>query len=177
MQVWLRVDNTVTFYYILLMENEIWLPAFGCDGYFVSSLGNFKSVKRNRVTEIHPFVQNRGYCQVGITRNGKKTNKTLHSIVAETFIGPRNGMEVNHKDGDKLNNSVNNLEYVTRSANMKHAFASGLHAPKNRKLTKENVEFIRSDKIASGRPESYYAELFGVNKSNINHIMRRRNWK
>lgn len=67
------------------------------------------------------------YCVCLHNKSGKMNSPMVHSIVAQTFIGERpEGYHVNHKDGNKLNNNINNLEYLTSSDNLKHAHKIGL---------------------------------------------------
>jgi hypothetical protein len=67
---------------------------------------------------------------MALADSGKYSTFSLHRLVAEAFIGPRPaGMEVNHKDGNKGNNQADNLEYVTKSENVRHAMRLGLVNP------------------------------------------------
>lgn len=71
-----------------------------------------------------------GYKQVQIMRNNKRYTKYVHRLVAECFIdNPNNLPEVNHKDGNKANNAVDNLEWCNRSQNQRHAYKTGLIKP------------------------------------------------
>ncbi len=99
--------------------------------YSVSSCGN---VKRNELYKssnkdghIKPSVGKRGYLLVTLSTNNIKKTKSVHGLVATLFIGTKpNGIEINHIDGNKLNNNIENLEYVTKSQNQKHAIKLGL---------------------------------------------------
>jgi hypothetical protein len=83
---------------------------------------------------LTPCKSANGYMIVGLHQNGKRVNQLVHRLVAEAFIGKiENGLEVNHKDGDKLNNRVENLEIVTKSENCKHAIKTGLSVPPSRR--------------------------------------------
>lgn len=75
---------------------------------------------------LTPCTKPTGYKYVTERRQGKKKNLYVHALVAECFLGDRSGKEVNHIDGDKSNNALSNLEYVTHKENMQHAQKSGL---------------------------------------------------
>lgn len=112
------------------MNNEIWKPIEGTDGkYEVSNAGRVRSLNylgHGKTKEIKTW-NNRGYRRVNLHIGGKKKNFLLHRIIAETFIpNPENKSEVNHKDGNKCNNDVSNLEWTTRDENRIHADESGL---------------------------------------------------
>ena len=104
--------------------------------YQVSNLGRIRNVY-----EIKPVVhRGTGYCRVSLSVNNKRTTYDVHRLVAKNFIpNPENKPQVNHKDGDKTNNCVNNLEWNTRIENMYHAYKLGLVKPrgksKNHKCT------------------------------------------
>lgn len=112
------------------MIEEIWKLCVN-DNYEVSNHGRFRRATPGRKTNagqlIKPMLLKIGYYYVGPTVNGKNKHFYIHHLVAEHFIGPRpEKMDINHKDGNKTNNHVSNLEYVTHGDNMRHAFNSGL---------------------------------------------------
>jgi len=107
------------------MSIEIWKPIKDFDGYFIS---NFGRVKNSKGKILKYYVQNSGYQVIKLHKNKKGHHKLIHRLVAETFIdNPNNKPEVNHKDGNKQNNKVENLEWVTPSENRKHAIELGLY--------------------------------------------------
>lgn len=116
--------------------------------------------------------------------DGKKQTFRLHRLVLLAFDPIKNAseMEVNHKDGNKKNNCLENLEWCTSSENQKHAFKNGLqHTRKGEesnfsKLTKENVKEIFKLR-AQGLKQKEIAEIFGCTRSNISHILNKKSWK
>lgn len=106
---------------------EIWKPIKGFDGrYEVSNYGRVRSYARNLTTKKVPYaisqsMTRRGYKHVLLMKGGKCLYPNVHRLVAETFVpNPENKPEVNHIDGDPTNNTVENLEWVTRSENHLH---------------------------------------------------------
>lgn len=80
--------------------------------------------------ELKAVVNSYGYFCVNLYRNEKPKVLEIHKIVAGTFLGkPEEGFEVNHKSGNKTDPSLSNLEYMTRSENVKHSFDNGLKFP------------------------------------------------
>ena len=117
---------------------EIWKDIQGYEGlYQVSNLGrviNFKSKK------IKCFSLVKGYCLVLLSKNGKTSMKRVHRLVAESFINNNNlKEEVNHIDGNKLNNNVENLEWCNHSENMLHSYKNNLHK-RGLKICKRGLE-------------------------------------
>jgi hypothetical protein len=111
---------------ILEAKNEVWRPVKGFEGlYEVSDYGNVRSVLRGnklKSISIHPKT---GYGMLILTAG---INRYSHRLVAESFLPKPNFLnaQVNHKDGNKINNHVSNLEWVTASENIKHGFKTGL---------------------------------------------------
>lgn len=103
---------------------EIWKDIEGYEGlYQVSNLGKVVSLRFNPPKEIYQTLTNCGYKQVQLYNNGKKKQIGVHVLVAKAFVdGYKDGLEVNHKDLNKINNTYFNLEWVTRSENQQHQF-------------------------------------------------------
>ena len=106
--------------------DEIWKPIIGFDGkYDVSNLGNVRNATRGNI--LKPNKNMFGYAQYCLRMNGKGHSKRGHRLVAEAFIpNPNELPQVNHIDGNKMNNKVDNLEWVTDKENVQHALANGL---------------------------------------------------
>lgn len=114
------------------MEKEIWKPVVGYEGiYEVSNTGLVRRVYRYGRRWEHlckPKLTHDGYYETTLIYQYKAKYIRTHRIVAMAFLGvPEDkSLEVNHKDGNKLNNNVDNLEWVTSSENQKHAYRMGL---------------------------------------------------
>lgn len=100
---------------------EEWKPIRGLH-YEISSLGNIRNSESHK--PISQFDKNgAGYIRVNLFSNGKKKRCFIHRLVAEAFIpNPENKPQVNHKDGNKQNNNLENLEWVNASENMIHSY-------------------------------------------------------
>lgn len=93
--------------------------------YEISSLGKIRNLQGK---VLKTYIQNSGYEQIKINYQGLHIHKSIHRLVAETFIpNPLNKEYVNHIDGNKLNNTVDNLEWCTNSENILHARKTGLN--------------------------------------------------
>lgn len=116
------------------MNEEIWKPILGYEGYYEAcNKGYIRSVDRlvkckngvrtNPATILKPSLGQWGYEQVTLRKEGNKKTVRVHRIIAQTFIpNPDNLPQVNHIDGNKTNNCVDNLEWCDASHNMKHCF-------------------------------------------------------
>lgn len=121
-------------------ENELkWSPIVDYEGYYeINSLGTVRSIERLvdhpisgkikcRKRYITTRINNWGYRQLVLSKNGKATTHSLHRLLAKTFIpNPFNKAEINHKNGIKIDNCLENLEWCTRKENLQHAYQNGL---------------------------------------------------
>ena len=106
--------------------NEIWKPVVGYEGlYEVSNYGNVKSLNwQNTKKEKCLYLKkhNKGYFQVELVKNKKRKMMLVHRLVAEAFLEKQvNKTQINHKDYNRKNNNVENLEWCTGSENMIHS--------------------------------------------------------
>ena len=106
--------------------NEIWKDIQGYEGlYQVSNLGRVKSLRRDKI--LAPKKNWDGYLRIQLWRNNKNVFVSIHRLVAQAFIDNlENKPFINHKDGDKQNNYVENLEWCTQKENIYHAQKMGL---------------------------------------------------
>jgi hypothetical protein len=178
------------------MMVETWLPVNGYEGiYEVSNLGRVRSLDRIAITITgRPSPRKGRNLVLALGKHGypvvtlcNKTQKmfSVHRLVAIAFIpNPENKPSVNHIDGDKANNSVNNLEWVTASENTKHAYANNLMAiPKgekhyNSKLTPELVLRIKSLSKA-GHSSPVIVSILGIDitERGIRKVLNGKSWK
>lgn len=123
---------------VILIE-EIWKPIDGFEGYWISNLGNVKSFKVDKINGklMKPYRTTKGYLQIDISLDGRKRNNrvhlSIHRLVASAFIpNPYNLPQVNHKDENKENNCVDNLEWCTNKYNANYGTKSERVAQKTR---------------------------------------------
>lgn len=120
---------------------------------YVSDIGVIAQNIRGRLVFKKQHVQNSGYLVVSIddytTRTNKSGNELVHRLVAEAFLpNPHNKEFVNHIDGDKTNNSVDNLEWCTRNENMQHAYDTGLYPTEHVRIVETGEEFRSASECA-----------------------------
>jgi len=181
---------------------EIWKDIKGYEGYYkISNNGEVKSCERfvkcskwtRRVSEriLKKGLNECGYSTVILSKKGKIKMYRTHRLVAAAFIpNPENKLEVNHINGIKTDNNVENLEWCTRTENEQHAYYTGLKkggsAHYLSKFTEEEVKHIKtmcknatllSKECGYKVTIGVIAELYGVSKSAISAIKLERNWK
>lgn len=127
----------------------IWKTIAGTDGeYQVSDTGLVKTTKTGRI--LRPSVSRHGYERVCLFKMDRERRYRVHRLVAMAFIpNPDNLPQVNHKDGNKRNNHVSNLEWITNEDNMHHAKEHGLRAGHERFCESKKKRVIATN-IASG---------------------------
>ena len=165
---------------------EEWRDIKGYEGsYMVSNLGRIKSlvgwngyeyIKRDKI--LNPYKQKVGQeyyrSVVKLHKNGKKKDKKVHRLVADAFIpNPENKPNINHKDGNPLNNIVSNLEWCSQQENITHAIETG--------LTVRTINTIDRDTMVKFLNNNYtydeIAEILGVAKGTVFNYIKKFNIK
>lgn len=157
---------------------EIWKRIQNTE-YRISSTGNVFSEKSNRF--LSQSLDGRGYFRVTLWIDGEQTTEKVHRLVATTFIpSQESGLEVNHINGIKTDNSVSNLEWITHIDNMKHAHATGLMQIGSEsyiaKLDESSVEEIKLLFI-KGLSNQEISNKYGVARGTISKIRQLKTWK
>lgn len=146
-----------------------WLPIPGYEKYIISDSGKVRTTRRvskyGRLFQAKVLRQDskNGYKAIGLYNDNGRKSKYIHRLVLSTFVGqcPK-GNECNHKDGDKLNNKLNNLEWCTKSDNIKHAIKNGFikivgrpfkkgRKPWNKIVNRTCIECHKRDSIVARR--------------------------
>lgn len=165
---------------------ELWKAITGFEDYEISNQGRVRSHKYGRTTILRTRKTHDGYLWYNLCKGGKQFGKRAHRLVAEMFIdNPENKPTVNHKDGNKENNSVDNLEWATRKEQLEHAYEHGLKLPMSGTkcwkslLTETEVKEIR--KIYKAHDKAYgmkaLARKYNVSESTIDKCVRRESYK
>lgn len=171
---------------------EEWRPVVGWeDRYLISSLARVWSIFSGRPLSSRQGFSNEGgkrrdkYFYVTLTRDNKRKCAYVHVLVAEAFIGPRvPGQEANHRDLNKANNALSNLEYLTPKANTRHAWeALGRKGTKNfgvqngfHRLTEETVREVRQRRAAGETYQSIANDL-QIGRETIRHAVVGDTWQ
>jgi len=161
---------------------EIWKDIKGYEGlYQISNFGRVKSFKGHKPRILKVCIDSKGYNKYMLSLGGNLKTHPVHRLVSEHFIpNPSNKSQVNHKDGDRLNNKVDNLEWVTPPENMQHAHRLGLINYNkgvlcNNKLSEKDVVNIRT--ALSSLSTKELADILGVHYTTIRNIKLGKSWK
>lgn len=170
------------------MNNVVlWKPIKGYEGlYEVSNTGKVRSLKKivnNGKGSILKGSNDR-YSTVSLYKSGKEKRRTIHRLVAETFIpNPHNKPQVNHKDGIRENNHIDNLEWCTSKENINHALEIGIGTIGERnglsKFSNKQVEDLR--KVFKPYDSKYggaaLARKYGTSNKTMHYILTNRTYK
>lgn len=158
-----------------------WRDVPGYDLYMCSPQGDIKN--KHTGCLLKPAEDKDGYLKVVLVNESGKHSIAVHRVVGFTYIpNPGNKPQINHIDGNKKNNSVNNLEWVTNKENILHAIKSGLSNTVgenngNAKLSAGSVKKIRS-LFKTGRwNKCQLARMYGVSRTMIRLIVENKNWR
>lgn len=164
---------------------EVWKPVPGYEGiYSVSDHGRVRRELSRTCAKAGKILKSAlrsGYPFVQLCLGGKRVNASIHRIVAEVFIGPcPDGYCVNHKDADRTNSRASNLEYVTQSENVSHAYGLGLRDARGSGngqaiLTEQDVIAIKLGCTKRG-DAVVFARQLGVSETTIRDIIKGRTW-
>ena len=129
---------------------------------------------------MKPNINKYGYYKLGLYKNKKRKDFTVHRLVMLTFVGPSN-LQVNHKNGIKTDNRLSNLEYVSQTENIRHSYDNKLHDlfgenNSQAKLTEGQVLEIRN-LIKEGLTSKEIAQKYLVSRGAIDGIKTGRTWK
>lgn len=147
--------------------------SFTFDDYTITRDGDVINNRWNR--KVKPQPNNKGYLRVQICGEFR----FVHRLVAEKYIpNPYNKPQVNHIDGNKLNNSAENLEWVSNAENRRHAVENGLHIHGEKcpwsKLSENDVAFIREHtELNNGE----LGEMFNVAPATVYSVRNHKSWK
>jgi hypothetical protein len=151
----------------------LWADVPGFEGrYQVSTLGSVRSLPLNKI--LKPNVMNHGYTCVHLYNGGRKTRKvwTLHQLVATVFLPNPNGLrEVNHKNFIRQDNTVDNLEWISRKDNVLHAVAHGRRCYPEKKvkgISLKSGKIITFDSLIAAE-----FTLRGKQTGGISHAMKK----
>lgn len=156
-------------------------PLYCCSDYKVDSNGFIISKRDNK--PMRPSLSPNGYWTTTVMINGKRKTMPIHSAVAKSFLGDKTieGLVINHKDGNKQNNCLNNLEWVTPQENMTHA-TNIIHVIKSGKDHPHSKQVIGYDKKTNeikyafdslGEAARYFAEIRNKDINTIKAILWR----
>ena len=158
---------------------EQWEFVQDFENYLISTLGNVKTVNGKPKKIVY---DNKGYGRVELWKNNKGRKFRIHRLVAEAFIpNPLGKEQVNHIDGNKKNNCVSNLEWVTPKENIRHAIENNLSSIKygsknlSSKLNEDDVLYIREN-AGINKSVRELSEIYNVSTTTIYNIINYKKW-
>src|SRR5690349_15373055 len=163
-------------------ENEIWKPVVGFEKFYhVSNMGCVKALERHLDSAVSQSGKQRrkprilrggpasgGYRKVTLCRHGIQYYRLVHKLVVEAFIGPcPTGHEINHKNGIKNDNRLENLEWISHLNNMRHAIENGLIPAQRGRLSGMQVMEIKQLLATSTLTQRQIADAFGISSHTV----------
>lgn len=170
---------------VLDLPGEIWRWIKNFEGWYQISTkgGRLRSYHRGKVRLIKPKINEEGYYQIGLYKDGKTYCKVLNQLVAQAFIpNPDDKPEVDHRDNNPLNNDVENLRWATRKENAEYAAETGRY-----RIGENHGNAVLTAKLAKEIYDSYIphskefgikalAQKYGVSRSTIENIVYGKTW-
>lgn len=170
---------------------EEWKDIAGFDNYQISNYGRVKNKNTERI--LSSCISRNGYIKVTLRASNKTHVVYIHRLIAEHFLNNPSEeqllwasntvygkVQVNHIDGNKLNNHIDNLEWSTGKENIKHSYDTELNLPKraevNGKLTEEQVIEIRRLYKETNCTQKELGIKYNTNPRNIGYIINRDTW-
>lgn len=175
------------------MVNEIWKKVEGYENiYEVSNHGNIQSIdhfvvgKKSRTQKgrvLSVSISTKGYHQVSLSLLGRRFHTGVHRLVAKAFLAnPDNKEQVNHKDGNKSNNHVSNLEWATNQENIIHAYKNNLvklnYGEKHHqcRFTNNQIKELKR-KLANGVSGSSISKEYKISQAAVSQIKKGKTYK
>lgn len=145
---------------------EEWKDIEGYPNYMVSNLGRVKSLKFGKEKILKSRKNNDGYLYINLCKEGKKKTHTIHRLVAQAFLpNPNNLPEVNHKDEDKTNNRIENIEYCDRKYNINYGNRNEKMA---KSLSKPILQFTKEmELVRKWESATDASRVLGINQGDI----------
>ena len=151
------------------MEEEIWKDIEEFPSYQASDLGRIRNKNTGFIKNV--YYDNDGYVKVTLVKNKRSYRKTVHRLVAEAFLGGEHpGLQVNHKNGIKDDNRLINLEWVTGSENVKHAYDTGLRKPSGGRGPIRAVRVIETGTVYENLKQC--ADAINSDSGNVSRCLR-----
>jgi hypothetical protein len=165
------------------MDNneEVWKDIPNCEEYQVSNKGRVKSFKGKKPRILKACPNSSGYPSVSICSNGSEKRQTVHRLVMISFYGESELPHINHINGVKTDNRLENLEYCSAKENVCHAFKMGLAARAvgedhgHSKLSSEDVFIIKNE--MKNHTIKEICEIFNISSGNASKIRNNKIWK
>ena len=166
--------------------DECWKSIPGFDDYEVSDHGRIKSyvgktpIKRiSNCGRIFPIsVSSHGYAITHLNRDGKSYFKYVHRLVLEAFVGTLiDSNTCHHKDGNKLNNHLSNLQWTNQSVNIKAAYDQKMRIPNGPKKLKDGEIWLLKRLLNANIRNRIIRKMFDLDSATVSHVKAGRRWR